>query len=59
MSTLRLDQKAPSTDHIGDPYRWKASVSVFTVTHALTNRSNVIPGEAPYPEAEAFNDEGE
>ena len=27
---------------------WKASVSVLTVTHALTNRSNVIPRGGPY-----------
>jgi hypothetical protein len=30
-------------------YPWKASVIVFTVTHALTNRSKVIPGRGPYP----------
>jgi len=30
-------------------YRWKASVSVFTTTHALTKRSKVIPGGGPYP----------
>jgi len=28
---------------------WKASVIVLTVTHALTNRSKVIPGRGPYP----------
>jgi len=30
-------------------YPWKASVIVLTVTHALTNRSKVIPGRGPYP----------
>lgn len=30
-------------------YFWKASVRVFITTHALTNRSNVIPGGGPWP----------
>jgi len=30
---------------------WKASVSVFTTTQALTKRSKVIPGGGPYPAA--------
>jgi hypothetical protein len=28
-------------------YRWKASVRVFTTTHALTKRSKVIPVAEP------------
>ena len=30
-------------------YRWKDSVKLLTATHALTNRSKVIPGGGPYP----------
>lgn len=30
-------------------YCWKDSVSVFTTTQALTNRSNVIPIGGPFP----------
>ena len=41
-------------DHSGGnqlTHPWKASVKVFTTTHALTKRSKVIPGAGPYPAA--------